>query len=64
MGNLKDYFLLDSAVIFLNHGSFGATPKPVFDAYQSWQLRLERQPVLFLGRELDTLLRESRNALG
>jgi len=57
-------FLLDPDIVFLNHGSFGATPKPVFDVYQKWQLRLERQPVLFLGREYDELLRESREVLG
>lgn len=64
MSSLKEYFLLDPGVVFLNHGSFGAAPKPVLNAYQSWQLRLERQPVLFLGRELDSLLLESRIALG
>jgi isopenicillin-N epimerase len=61
--SLKEHFLLDPSVIFLNHGSFGATPKPVFEAYQNWQLRLERQPVLFLGREFNELLLESRRAL-
>lgn len=64
MSNLKQYFLLDPNIHFLNHGSFGATPKPVFEAYQNWQLRLERQPVLFLGREYDRLLKESRQVLG
>jgi len=64
MYNLKRHFLLDPTVTFLNHGSFGATPKPVFAAYQDWQRRLERQPVLFLGREIDGLLRQSRQALG
>ena len=64
MSSLKEYFLLDPNVVFLNHGSYGATPKPVFEAYQNWQLRLERQPVLFLGRELPELLRVSRTALG
>jgi isopenicillin-N epimerase len=64
MLNLKQHFLLDPSIVFLNHGSFGATPKPVFDAYQNWQLRLEHQPVLFLGRELDGLLKESRQVLG
>lgn len=63
MQKLKKYFLLDPEIHFLNHGSFGATPKPVFEAYQAWQLRLERQPVLFLGREYDQLLREARMAL-
>ena len=61
---LKEYFLLNPDVVFINHGSFGATPKPVFEACQNWQLRLERQPVLFLGRELDGLLRDSRRVLG
>ena len=64
MSNLKQHFLLDPNVHFLNHGSFGATPIPVFEAYQNWQLRLERQPVLFLGREYDSLLKESRQVLG
>lgn len=64
MNKLKKYFLLDPKIHFLNHGSFGATPKPVFESYQNWQRRLEYQPVLFLGREYDALLRESRLALG
>jgi isopenicillin-N epimerase len=64
MPNLKHLFLLDPAVIFLNHGSFGAIPKPVFEDYQNWQVRLEKQPVLFLGREYDRLLHESRAQLG
>ncbi len=64
MLNPKQHFLLDPAVIFLNHGSYGASPKPIIEAYQHWQLRLERQPVLFLGRELDGLLKDSRRALG
>jgi len=64
MSSLKEYFLLDPTIVFLNHGSYGAVPKPVFEAYQNWQLRLERQPVLFLGRELAGLLLASRVALG
>jgi isopenicillin-N epimerase len=61
---LKEYFLLDPEVVFLNHASFGAIPKPVFEAYQNWQKRLELQPVLFLGREYNSLMYESRLALG
>jgi isopenicillin-N epimerase len=63
MQNLKEYFLLDPNVVFLNHGSFGATPKPVFERYQNWQLELERQPVEFLGRRHNELVRVSRAAL-
>jgi isopenicillin-N epimerase len=47
--NLAQQFLLDPDVVFLNHGSFGACPRPVFEDYQRWQLQLERQPVAFLG---------------
>jgi isopenicillin-N epimerase len=64
MSSLKEFFLLDPDVVFLNHGSYGATPKPVFEAYQNWQLRLERQPVLFLGREFNDLMHQARSALG
>jgi isopenicillin-N epimerase len=48
---VRDLFLLDPTVVFLNHGSFGACPKPVFEAYQGYQRELERQPVEFLALE-------------
>jgi isopenicillin-N epimerase len=63
MFSLRRSFLLDPKVIYLNHGSFGAIPKPVFDIYQHWQRELERQPVEFLGRRTTDLLAESRAAL-
>lgn len=63
MKNLKKHFLLDPSVTFLNHGSFGATPKPVFKEYQRWQRELEDQPVEFLGRRHDGLMRASRETL-
>ena len=50
--NLARQFLIREDVVFLNHGSFGACPRPVFEKYQQWQLELERQPVEFLGRNL------------
>ena len=62
--SLRDEFLLDPSVVFLNHGSFGATPRPVFDAYQAWQRRLEQQPVQFLGRDIGDYLATARAALG
>ena len=64
MDNLKDLFLLEPEIVFLNHGSFGATPRPVFEAYQEWQLRLERQPVRFFLSELHRHLEQARQALG
>jgi isopenicillin-N epimerase len=64
MNDLRKYFLLDPSVTFLNHGSFGATPKPVFLEYQRWQRELEKQPVEFLGRRFNQLLAGSRAELG
>ena len=64
MNDLEKLFLLDPEVIFLNHGSFGACPRPVFEVYQSWQRRLESQPVRFFSRELDGYFEEARLALG
>ena len=45
---LKNLFMLKEDVIFLNHGSYGACPKKVFNTYQQWQRELEKQPVEFL----------------
>ncbi len=57
-------FLLRSDVVFLNHGSFGACPRPVFEAYQRWQRELEEQPVEFFARRAGDLMRRARQALG
>ena len=64
MFGLRSQFLLDPSVTFLNHGSFGATPRPVFQAYQRWQRELERQPVEFLGRRFSKLMEAARSSLG
>ena len=60
---MKDAFLLDPDTVFLNHGSFGACPREVFDDWQRWQRELERNPVEFLGRRSAALLAASRAAL-
>ncbi|MEW6240549.1 MAG: aminotransferase class V-fold PLP-dependent enzyme, partial [Chloroflexota bacterium] len=63
MFGLRRRFQLDPSVTYLNHGSFGATPRPVFRAYQRWQRELERQPVEFLGRRHNDLMRSARTSL-
>ncbi len=56
--------LLRRDITFLNHGSFGACPQPVFETYQRWQRELEMQPVEFIARRQNGLLAEARMALG
>ncbi len=60
---LRDEFLLEPGLIFLNHGSFGACPIPVLQALQQWQRETERNPVALLGRRSADLLRQARTAL-
>ena len=60
---LKPYFLLDPEIYFLNHGSFGACPRPVLEAQQNWQRELEKRPVEFLVRRHNDLMAEARQAL-
>jgi isopenicillin-N epimerase len=60
----KAEFLLDPDIVFLNHGSFGACPRPVFEDYQHWQRELERNPVEFLNRRCRDLLASARAKLG
>lgn len=59
----RDDFLIRDDIVFFNHGSFGACPKPVFERYQAWQLELERQPVDFLLRRRPELMRQARGRI-
>jgi isopenicillin-N epimerase len=61
---VRELFLLEPGLTFLNHGSFGACPGFVMEELQRWQRELERNPVEFLGRRSAGLLREARAALG
>lgn len=63
-GNLKSQFLLNPNITFLNFGSFGACPKPIFEDYQKWQLELETEPVQFITVNGLQYLKKSREALG
>lgn len=63
MDSLKSEYMLDPEVVYLNHGSFGACPRVVFETYQSWQRELERNPVKFLSQRSGVALEESRKRL-
>ena len=60
---MKQLFLLDPSITFLNHGSYGALPRPVFEDWQRWQMEIERNPVQFLARRSAALLRQARERL-
>jgi isopenicillin-N epimerase len=64
MTDIRSFYMLDPSVTFLNHGSFGACPIPVFEEYQRWQRELERQPVEFLGRRIGGLIDEAKVSVG
>jgi isopenicillin-N epimerase len=59
-----DLWPLDPGVAYLNHGSFGACPRPVLAAQDALRARMEREPADFLARELPARLREAREVLG
>ena len=50
--NLKTLFQLDPKITFLNHGSYGSCPIPVFNNYQKWQYMIEEHPVKFMKEDV------------
>ena len=62
--SIRDQFLLRPDITFLNFGSWGACPKPVFERYQQFQLELEQEPVLFFTQTGLQHVEKARQALG
>jgi isopenicillin-N epimerase len=56
-------FLLDPEIAYLNHGSFGACPKSIFEDYQNWQRELETEPAQFITKKAFGYLKKSKEAL-
>ncbi|HZI30862.1 MAG TPA: aminotransferase class V-fold PLP-dependent enzyme, partial [Candidatus Binatia bacterium] len=54
---------LDREITFLNHGAFGACPRAVLQFQQEMRIRMERQPLQFLVRDLEPLLDQARKRL-
>lgn len=60
---MKHHWTLDPNITFLNHGSFGATPRAVLEKQNELRAQMEREPVRFFVRELEPLLDEARAVL-
>ncbi|RYD48212.1 MAG: aminotransferase class V-fold PLP-dependent enzyme [Verrucomicrobiaceae bacterium] len=56
----KRHWLLGEDSVFLNHGSFGACPRPVVAAQQRWREEMEENPVRFLARNGPQMLDTAR----
>ena len=59
----RELFMLDPEVTYLNHGSFGAVPGPVFERQNELRRELELEPVLFLARRLPARLARVRQSI-
>ncbi|HEX8411930.1 MAG TPA: aminotransferase class V-fold PLP-dependent enzyme [Thermoanaerobaculia bacterium] len=57
---MRHHWTLDPAITFLNHGSFGATPRVVLEQQSDYRAQMEREPVRFFVRELEPLLDAAR----
>ncbi len=60
---LSRHFQLDPGLVFLNHGSFGATPTVVHDAQRRFMAEIERDPVGFFVEKLEGEYDKARTAL-
>ncbi|MCH7534343.1 MAG: aminotransferase class V-fold PLP-dependent enzyme, partial [Bacteroidetes bacterium] len=63
LASVKSQFILNPQINYLNHGSFGACPKPVFEDYQKWQRMLENDPYQFMLKTGQEYLKASKKAL-
>ncbi len=63
VSDLKELWQLDPSFTFLNHGSFGATPKSILAEQYRLHLHIESQPVRFYQREIESMLDASREKL-
>ena len=60
----KSKFMLDPEIVYLNHGSFGACPKNIFNSLIKYQKLLEFEPVKHLAHDVFKYLEKSRESLG
>ncbi len=60
----RQLWTLQPGLTYLNHGSFGPSPKAVMASRQEWIERLESNPVDFFVRRLEGHLEHARHRLG
>lgn len=60
---MKEHWMLDPAITYLNHGSFGATPLAILAKQDEYRSQMEREPVRFFVRELEAMLDAARREL-
>lgn len=59
-GPLVEHFLIDRGRVFLNHGSFGATPRAALTLQEQLRARVEADPVEWFAEAVEPLLDEAR----
>jgi isopenicillin-N epimerase len=59
----RKHWALKRGIVFLNHGSFGACPKPVLALQARLRAQMEAEPVQYLWRRYEERLEPSRQAL-
>src|SRR5262245_37213900 len=62
--SVREQMMLDSTCIYLNTGSYGIVPRPVYEVVSALRERLYRQPTDFLWREAGEPLWQARVRLG
>ena len=62
--NLISEWMLEPGVDFLNHGSFGAVPRAVFEEQTAWRRRIEAAPVEVIARRRLALIDEAKQPVG
>jgi isopenicillin-N epimerase len=56
--------MLEPGVDFLNHGSFGAVPRVVFEAQTEWRRKIEAAPVEVIARRRLELIEAAKEPVG
>ena len=62
--SLRELWTLPDDVRYLNHGSFGPSPRAVQQVREAWSAKLEQQPMQFFLREMEEALDEATDRLG